>query len=49
VTAARGVEEDLQTQKMLAGRPGQPVVLDTSMLMEGEPFLTFGWHALTPP
>jgi hypothetical protein len=42
----RRVEEDLQTQKMLAGRPGQPVVLDTSVLMEGE--LTFGWHALNP-
>jgi hypothetical protein len=45
----RRAEEDLQTQKMLAGRPGQPVVLDTSVLMEGEPFLRFGWHTLTPP
>ncbi|MGH3280992.1 MAG: PIN domain-containing protein [Trebonia sp.] len=24
------------------------MVLDTSVLMEGEPFLTFGWHALDP-
>jgi PIN domain len=44
----RRAEEELQSQKKLAGRPGHPVVLDTSVLMEGEPFLTFGWHALTP-
>jgi PIN domain len=44
----RRAEEELQTQKKLAGRPGHPVVLDTSVLMEGEPFRTFRWCALSP-
>lgn len=29
-------------------RPGRPVVLDTSALMEGMPFATFEWHSLDP-
>jgi hypothetical protein len=37
-----------QAEAELAARPGHPVVLDTSVLMEGEPFLTFGWHTLVP-
>jgi hypothetical protein len=44
----RRAEEELRAQKKLAGRPGHPLVLDTSVLMEGVPFLTFGWHALSP-
>jgi PIN domain len=44
----RQVEEELQRTKKLADRVGAPVVLDTSVLMEGEPFLTFDWHTLDP-
>jgi hypothetical protein len=42
----RRVEDELQSQKELASRDGHPVILDTSVLMEGRPFLTFDWHTL---
>jgi hypothetical protein len=42
------VLNELGKQKELAMRPGSPVVLDTSALMEGMPFPTFDWHHLDP-
>jgi hypothetical protein len=42
------IEDELQAQKRLVSSPGHPIVLDTSVFMEGEPFRTFGWHALSP-
>jgi PIN domain len=43
----RQVEAELQQQKLMIG-DGSAVVLDTSVLMEGEPFVTFDWHGLHP-
>lgn len=40
------VVDELNEQKKLASRPGTPVVLDTSALMEGEPLVSFDWHSL---
>lgn len=42
------VLDELGKQKELAMRPGRPVVLDTSALMEGKPFATFVWQTLDP-
>jgi PIN domain-containing protein len=42
------VIDELDKQKRLMLRPGYPVVLDTSALMEGAPFATFDWHGLDP-
>jgi hypothetical protein len=42
------VLDDLGRQKQLTLRPGRPVMLDTSALMEGPPFATFDWHGLHP-
>jgi hypothetical protein len=41
-------EDELQAQEKLARNPGHPVVLDTSVLMDGEPFQTLRWHGLSP-
>jgi len=38
---------ELSEQRM-AERPGEPIVLDTSVLMEGEPLVSFDWHSLDP-
>jgi hypothetical protein len=42
------VLDELGKQKQLVMRPGRPVVLDTSALMEGKPFAQFDWHSLDP-
>jgi len=39
---------ELTAQKRLAERRGQPVVLDTSVLMEAPPLMSFDWHSLDP-
>jgi rRNA-processing protein FCF1 len=39
---------ELSVLKRLADRAGVPVVLDTSVFMEGQPFETFEWHGLAP-
>lgn len=39
---------DLDRQKQLMMWPGRPVVLDTSVLMEAEPFATLDWHGVHP-
>jgi hypothetical protein len=39
---------ELSGQKRIAGRPGEPIVLDTSVLMEGQPLMSFDWHSLDP-
>jgi hypothetical protein len=39
---------ELSRQKKLAERPGMPVVLDTSVLMEGPALELFDWHTLEP-
>jgi hypothetical protein len=38
--------DELRKQKQVVMRPGHPIVLDTSALMEGEPFEAFDWHSL---
>jgi PIN domain len=43
----RQVEAELQQQKLMIGN-GSVVVLDTSVLMEGEPFVTFDWRGFHP-
>jgi len=44
-----GVTFELRALKKLADRPGVPVVLDTSVLMEGyPPVQEFDWHGLDP-
>jgi hypothetical protein len=42
------VLDELGKQKELTMRPGRPVVLDTSALMEGKPFAAVDWHGLHP-
>src|SRR5215470_4311850 len=42
------VLDELGKQKQLVMRPGRPVVLDTSALMEGKPFATLDWHSVDP-
>lgn len=42
------VLDELAKQKRLVMRPGRPVVLDTSALMEGKSLVTFDWHSLEP-
>ncbi len=37
---------ELQQQKRVAERPGEPIVLDTSVLMEGPPLASSDWHGL---
>ena len=39
---------ELSGQKRIAERPGEPIVLDTSVLMEGQPLVSFDWHSLDP-
>jgi hypothetical protein len=39
---------ELGTLLAFTSRPGAPVVLDTSALMEGVPFTDFDWHTLHP-
>lgn len=41
------MEAELEQQKLMIG-DGSVVVLDTSVLMEGDPFVTFDWHGLHP-
>jgi hypothetical protein len=40
------VQEELRGQQLFAARPGIPLLLDTSVLMEGQPFLEFDWCSL---
>jgi hypothetical protein len=40
------VIEELTKLKVFVDRPGRPVMLDTSALMEGELFTEFDWHTL---
>jgi PIN domain len=42
------VEDELRAQQKLVSSPGHPIVLDTSVFMECEPFRAFCWHALSP-
>ncbi len=44
----RLVDEELIKQQAVAGRPGVPVVLDTSVFVAGMPFMTFDWRSLHP-
>ncbi|MGH3401058.1 MAG: PIN domain-containing protein [Streptosporangiaceae bacterium] len=40
--------EELAWQKRLAERPGQQVVLDTSVMMEAGPLPSIDWHGMDP-
>jgi hypothetical protein len=42
------IEDELRAQEKLVSSPGHPVVLDTSVFMECEPFRTCCWRALGP-
>lgn len=42
------IRDELAQQKIIATRPGAPIVLDTSALMEGSPVGEFNWHSLDP-
>jgi PIN domain len=42
------IDAELVKLRKLTERDGTPVVLDTSVLMEGKPFMTFDWHSLDP-
>jgi len=39
---------ELKQQHRITARPGRPVVLDTSVLMEGGPFAEVSWHDADP-
>ncbi|MGH3236607.1 MAG: hypothetical protein ACRDOH_25805, partial [Streptosporangiaceae bacterium] len=39
---------ELEARNAFIRRPGSPVVLDTSALMEGAPLAEFDWHILHP-
>jgi PIN domain len=42
------IEAELVKMKKLTERDGTPVVLDTSVLMEGQPFMSTEWRSLDP-
>jgi len=42
------IEDELRAHNKMVSSPGHPVVLDTSVFMECQPFQAHCWHALSP-